>query len=162
MAGGEHGALARRGIARVLEERDGSVAMRSDDGDSAYDGWADYPVPESYAWRSIASRYRLILFEDGEEIVKSDGVSRKVSRKGISSEAVEAELEREGRMSRAEVLRSKTRYFIDGGVIGGREFVSNMVKSLKGNYLSEDRKSEGKKMPKHGGSLWSMRRLTDE
>lgn len=157
VAGGARGALARRGLARVLEERE-----NQGDSDSAYDGWNGYATPERYDWRSIAGRYRLILFEDGEEVVKSDGRVSKVVRKGMSHEAVEAEKEREGRLSRAEVLRCKTRYFIDGGVIGGKEFVGRVVRSLKGNYLSEDRKSEGSKMPRHKGSLWSMRRLSSE
>ena len=89
--------------------------------------------------------------------MKSKGA--KIARRGLAREAVEAEVEREGKMSRAEVLRCKTRYFVDGGVIGGRAFVSNVVKSLIGSYLSEERKSTGSKMPKHSGSLWSMRQL---
>ncbi len=154
VSGGARGALSRRGLARVLEERESQG-----DSDSAYDGWQGYSTPEHYAWRSVAQRYRLILFEDGEEVIKASG---KVVRKGISHEAVEAEKERDGRMSRAAVLRCKTRYFVDGGVIGGKEFVSGVVKSLRGNYLQEDRKSEGSKMPRHKGSLWSMRRLSNE
>jgi putative transposase len=153
VAGGARGALSRRGLARVLEERE-----NQGDSDSAYDGWEGYSTPEHYAWRAVAQRYRLILFEDGEEIVKFG----KVARKGMSNEVVEAAMERDGRLSRAAVLRCKTRYFVDGGVIGGKEFVSGVVKSLMGSYLKEDRKSKGSKMPRHKGSLWSMRRLTSE
>lgn len=156
VAGGTRGTLARRGIARVYEERENQCGS-----DSAYDGWAGSPTPspEHYGWRSIAGRYRLLLFEDGEEIVKSGG---KVTRKGISHEEVEAVRKVEGRMGRAEVLRCKTRYFVDGGVIGGKEFVSSVVKSLKGSYLRENRKSEGSRISKHQGCLWSMRQLNDE
>jgi len=151
VAGGKIGALARRGIARVLEERE-----NQGDSDSAYDGWSDYPAPEHYAWRSIAGRYRLILFEDGEEVVKMGG--NRV-RKGIRREDVEKEQQREGQLSLAEVLRCKTKHFIDGGVIGGRAFVKGVVEDLKGNYLSENRKSNGRKMRTYKGDLWSMRQL---
>jgi hypothetical protein len=141
-----------------MEERDGSAAR--EDSDTAYDGWSQYVTPEHYAWRSIAGRYRMILFEDGEEIITSNGLGeRKKMRKGFRTEEVEREQERGGRMSLSEVLRSKTSYFVDGGVIGGREFVKGVVTNLKGSYLSEKRKSEGSKMPQHKGSLWSMRQL---
>lgn len=154
VAGGMLGALARRGIARVLEERDEFVARV--ESDSAYDGWDGYSSPERYAWRSIAGRYRLILFEDGEEVINGMG---KETRKGIQREDVEKAQQREGELSLAEVLRCKTKYFIDGGVIGGRSFVKGVVEGLRGNYLSETRKSNGLKMPRHRGHLWSMRQL---
>jgi REP element-mobilizing transposase RayT len=56
VAGGTRGALARRGLARVLEERE-----NQGDSDSAHDGWDGYVTPEHYAWRSVAQRYRLIV-----------------------------------------------------------------------------------------------------
>jgi putative transposase len=172
VAGGRRGALARRGLARVMQERDESAAMQ--DADSAYDGWDGFVTPEHYAWRSIAGRYRLILFEDGEEIVRSgakvrmksgpkvgikSGVKVRTVRRGFSREEVEREQESGGKMSLSRVLRSRTKYFIDGGVIGGRMFVKGVVEELRGNYLSEDRKSNGSKMPAHGGNLWSMRNV---
>lgn len=117
-------------------------------------------TPEHYAWRSIAGRYRLILFEDGVETIKTDGLGEsRTVRRGFRAEDVERAQERCGRMSLSEVLRSKTSYFVDGGVIGGREFVKGVVKSLRGNYLKQKRKSDGSKMPNHSGELWSMRQL---
>jgi REP element-mobilizing transposase RayT len=155
VAGGARGALARRGIARMMEERESQG-----DSDSAYDGWGGYVTPEHYAWRSIAGRYRVILFEDGAEVIKTDGLGvSKTVRKGFRAEDVERELVRGGKMSLSEVLRSKTSYFVDGGVIGGREFVKGVVKSLRGGYLSADRKSDGSKLPDHAGELWSMRKV---
>jgi REP element-mobilizing transposase RayT len=151
VAGGKRGSLARRGIARVLEERE-----NQGESDSAYDGWEGDVTPEHYAWRGIAGRYRLILFEDGEEIINASG---KQVRRGFRSEDVEREQERGGKMRLSEVLRIKTHYFVDGGVIGGREFVKDVVESLRGGYLSAERKSNGSKMPDHDGELWSMRQL---
>ena len=49
-------------------------------------------------------------------------------------------LTRNGELSLSEQLRCKTRWFMDSGVIGGREFVKNVVDGLRGGYLSEKRK----------------------
>jgi len=77
----------------------------------------------------------------------------------MSREALEREQERGGELRLSEVLRSKTRWFMDGGVIGGKEFVRNVVDGLRGGYLSKDRKGNGSKVPEHNGELWSMRQL---
>ena len=157
VAGAKCGALARRGIARVMEVRDNSAKMQNSD--NAYDGWSAYTTPEHYSWRSIAGRYRLILFEDGEEIVSA---GRSKSRKGMTKEAVERELAREGKLSLSELLHSKTRYFIDGGVIGGKSFVKGVVEGLRGSYLSEKRKNLGNRVPQHGGAIWALRQLESD
>ena len=44
-------------------------------------------------------------------------------------------------------------------MIGGKEFVRNVVDGLRGGYLSKDRKGNGSKVPEHNGELWSMRQL---
>ncbi len=44
-------------------------------------------------------------------------------------------------------------------MIGGKEFVKGVVASLRGSYLSAERKSNGSKMPDYDGELWSMRQL---
>lgn len=154
VAGAKRGALARRGIARVMEVRENTATMQ--DCDNAYDGWAGYATPERYSWRSIAGRYRLILFEDGVEVV-SQGQNK--SRKGMTKEAVEREVARGGKLSLSELLHHKTRYFIDGGVIGGKNFVKGVVEGLRGNYLSKSRKNQGNRIPQHGGTMWSLRQL---
>lgn len=172
VVGGKHGALARKGLARVLEERE-----NQGDSDSAYDGWEKYIIPEHYSWRGIAGRYRVILFEDGEEII-NERVSingkkvRRTKRKGFSAEEVEKELGKEGKLGDSVVLRCKTRSFVVGGVIGGKEFVKGVVERLKGDYLREDRKSLANKLPRQQrdnkvknaklASLWSMRRIVKE
>ena len=71
------------------------------------------------------------------------------------------------------VLRCKVKSFVDGGVIGGKDFVSGVMESLKGEYLKEDRKSGASRLlwrrsSKGGGegesrtTLWSMRRIQKE
>jgi REP element-mobilizing transposase RayT len=158
VAGGGSGALARRGIARMMEERDESVARVNSD--SAYDGWGDFVTPEHYSWRSIAGRYRLILFEDGKEVIQGAGkMNENRVRRGFTTKEVESVRESGGKMVISEVLRHKTRYFVDGGVIGGREFVKDVIGTLKGDYLSAGRKSNGSKLTDYDFELWSMRQL---
>ncbi|MFT6794836.1 MAG: putative transposase [Rubritalea sp.] len=172
VAGGKRGTLSRKGLARVLEDRE-----NQGDSDSAYDGWEHYPTPEHYGWRSIAGRYRVILFGDGEEIITDRaGNGENVKRRGFSTEEVEKEVENAGMLGVAEILRCKTRSFVDGGVIGGKSFVQSVVENLKGNYLKADRKSGASKIPQRGGrgkqgqkskvgkrvGLWSMRRISLE
>ena len=158
VAGGKRGELSRRGLARVMQERDNQAEINT-----AYDGWVGFPTPGHYGWRSVAQRYRLILFEDGEEVCSMQG---KKLRRGFSKEDREAQEERCGELSLAEKLRCKTRYFVDGGVIGGKRFVSDVVGRLRGGYLKEDRKSSGSRVPAYkqtggeqGAELWSMREL---
>ena len=76
----------------------------------------------------------------------------KVKRKGVSKEAVERETERGGELKLSEVLRCKTRWFRDGGVIESKQFVRDVVDGLRGGYLSEERKGNGSKVPDHKGA----------
>ena len=154
VAGGAQGKLSRFGLCRVMEERDNSV--RRSESDSAYDGWLGYKSLTNVRWGEVAGRYRLILFEDGEERIDIDG---KAKRRGINREAVEYEIKRGGELALSEVLRCKTRWFMDGGVVGGKEFVREVITGLRGVYLSETRKSKGSQVPDHRGKLWSMRQL---
>ena len=59
----------------------------------------------------------------------------------------------------SRLLRSKTRWFMVGGVIGCKKFVRDVVNGLRGGYLSEERKGNGSKVPDYKGELWSMRQL---
>ena len=48
---------------------------------------------------------------------------------------------------------------MDGGVVGGKEFIREVITGLRGVYLSENRKSRGSQVPDYRGKLWSMRQL---
>jgi hypothetical protein len=54
------------------------------------------------------------------------------------------------------------RYFVDGGVIGSREFVKRVVAKERGKALPANRKSDGKRMGRGTsalGKLYSMRSI---
>ena len=71
-------------------------------------------------WSQIASAYRVILFNDGEERLQEDPVSGRVevARRGISREEVENVLARGGTLSAEQMLRCRVRAMTDGLVIG--------------------------------------------
>ena len=154
VAGGQ---LARNGIMRVLSKLDS---------DTAFDGWAGAKDISHYDWRSVAGRYRLIIFEDGASFGESAANAQrtKKQRRGISEKDLIREQERGGKLSIAEVARCKSRYFVDGAVLGSREWVNKVIEGIKGDYLREDRKMNSSKptgkLKKSG--LWSLRRLVED
>ncbi|MFC4991552.1 hypothetical protein [Rubritalea tangerina] len=82
-------------------------------------------------------------------------------RKGLSEAQWEREQEREGRLSIAEIARCQSRYFVEGAVLGSREWVDEVIEGIKGDFLSESRKTLSSKMrgALDGCGLWSMRKL---
>ncbi|GAA5497018.1 hypothetical protein Rhal01_03206 [Rubritalea halochordaticola] len=95
--------------------------------------------------------------------MESSGELSGHKRRGFTSEAVEREEKRSGQLSVAEIARCKTRYFIDGAVLGSKQFVEDVVTSLKGSYLPTNRKGSGGRL---GGrmkssNLWSLRKLAE-
>ena len=150
------GKLARNGVMRILSELDS---------DTAHDGWSGARNIESYDWRSVAKRYRLCLFEDGASFGEptSDAQSTRKTRKGFSQEEVEREQDRDGQLSIAAIASCKSRYFVEGAVLGSQAWVNSVIEGLKGDYLKSDRKTGSckprGKLKKSG--LWSLRCLNE-
>jgi putative transposase len=150
------GKLARNGVMRILSELDS---------DTAQDGWSGAGDIEKYDWRSVAKRYRLCLFEDGASYGEStaDAQRARKQRKGFSQEEVEGEQDRGGQLSIAAIASCKSRYFVEGAVLGSKEWVNEVIEGLKGDFLKTDRKSASSKpkgkLKKSG--LWSLRCLNE-
>ncbi|PQJ29407.1 hypothetical protein, partial [Rubritalea profundi] len=57
----------------------------------------------------------------------------------------------------------KSRYFVEGAVLGSKEWVNEVIEGLKGDYLKPDRKTASckprGKLKKSG--LWSLRCLNE-
>lgn len=147
------GKVARNGVMRVLSELDS---------DTSQDGWSGAKDLTKYDWRSVASRYRLILFEDGASY--ADERSSGMRRRGFGVAEVEKEQERSGGLSIAAIARCKSRYFVEGAVLGSRQWVNDVIEGIKGDFLDPERKIGGSKprgaLNKSG--LWSMRRLNEK
>jgi putative transposase len=79
-------------------------------------------------------------------------------RKGIPAAEVKKKLEGGGKVSVGEMVRLRVRYFTDGLVIGGREFVEEFFEQNRGEF-GEKRKSGARKVRGCEGGLYSMRDL---
>ena len=149
---------ARDAYSRVLEVRQ-NVA----DGMTAGEG---------LTWDgSLAERYRMMLFADGEEAFAEDihsGVEpaarkSKCVRKGFKRRDVERVLSKGGKLSMGETLRCKVRYFSDGMTFGNRQFVNEVFEGARSRF-GEKRKSgarsiKGVGWKKKQTRLYAMREL---
>ncbi len=125
----------------------------------------------------VLKKYRILLAEEGEQ---SDGNSPPIRgerkskshkrRNGYSREEIDTIIKNNGKLSRAEILRCKTRYFTDGAVIGSRSFVNGFFKRMqeklrtKDDNTQKERKKRASLMHSTGGmktgeKLYSYRNL---
>ncbi len=107
---------------------------------------------QSYGWRSIAGRYRLMLFEEGRAgyenpaTVNSDS-QRQQTRRGFTEKEIEIEKERGGKLSLPTILRSRIRYFSDGAIIGSNRYVEEVFQGCRAWFGPKRRR--GSKVIQH-------------
>jgi REP element-mobilizing transposase RayT len=145
---------ARRGLCRVME--------------APMDSWE-----ERRGAMTPGEVYRCWLFgeglEAGTEVLAGKGdapgnqerASRPFpsSRKGFSKERVEAVLKSGGKLSRADLLRCRVRWFSDGVAIGSKGFVEGVFKGCR-NHFGAKRKNGARKIREDAaGSLHALREL---
>ena len=106
-------------------------------------------------WRVVGREYRKILFGIGEERLAADG---EPARKGMTAEEVAKVQAEGGRLSMAEQLRCRVRYFTDGVVIGTKGFVESFFEA-KREFFGPKRKSGARKM--RGGDWGDLRSVRD-
>ena len=111
--------VAREGLQRMMFEYE---QMRGNEAVAAR---------EVADWRRVAAGYRQILYMDGgegpetEESGGGGGETGTRRRKGFTRKEVEAVLAKGGKLSEGEILGGRVRYFIDGVMVGTKEFVEN-------------------------------------
>jgi len=110
---------------------------------------AFFGINRQTSWRSIAPRYRLLLYGHGEER-QSDAHSGKRKRPGMSRTEVEEVLKAGGKLEIREVLRCKIRYLTDGMAIGSGEFLQQIFEENRERF-SDKRQTGGRTMK---GSNW--------
>ena len=92
--------------------------------------------------KAALAEHRAFLFEEGsEERVPEDGAKSK--RKGIDARKVWEERKRGGRLPLHVMLRLRSRYLVDGAVIGRAEFVRRVT---GGSAIAATEGNPGKKM----------------
>ena len=137
--------------------------------------WADRSgaVVEELSAEETLMKYRVLMAEEGAE-ADQDGLpmrqgerasKRRKKRKGYSRLEVDKILEQNGKLSCAEMLRCRTRYFTDGAVIGSKLFINEFFSRVK-DGLKGCRQVGAKPMRKlakvaevEGGKLYSFRDL---
>jgi hypothetical protein len=114
-------------------------------------------------WKQAAERYREFMYGIGQELKGGqtpDGVVK--SKGGFTQREIEAVLAAGGRLTLAQALRCRIRYFTDGVVLGSQEYVDSFFERQRDSFGAK-RKSGGRRMK---GALWGglrvLRDLRDE
>ena len=89
-------------------------------------------VEESPA-RSLES-YRRYLYLEGDERREAVGADGRLERGALSAEEVAKVLAAKGRLPLSAYLRCRVRYFCDGTVFGGREFVEDIFRTFRSRF----------------------------
>jgi len=106
-------------------------------------------IGESASWREAGPRYRKILYGIGEETSVRVGFSRAEIAK-VWAEG--------GRLSLAQLLRCRVRYFTDGLVVGSESFIEEFF-SAKREIFSASRRSGARRLK--GGDWGDLRSARD-
>jgi hypothetical protein len=89
--------------------------------------------------------------------MSAQGVGAK--RTGFSKERVEAVLRSGGKLSRAELLRCRVRWFSDGVAIGSKSFVEGVFTKCRGHFGAKRKDGARKVREDAAGSLHTLRDL---
>jgi len=113
-------------------------------------------------WAKAAERYREYLFGVGHEVEGGQSPDGRVRAKGgFSQREIEAVLAVGGKLTLAQALRCRVRYFTAGAVLGSREFVDAFFERQRA-FFGERRKSGGRRMKlAQWGGLRVLRDLKD-
>ncbi len=109
-------------------------------------------------WLSAEARaaYRCLLHDEGREV--KDAQNEKVVKLGVSVESVRAVLAEKGRLSAAELVRLRVRYFSDGVVLGSKEFVEGIFGAQRERF-SPKRKEGGRRIVESDTPFYTLRSL---
>ncbi len=108
---------------------------------------------EKRKWEGILEGYRVWLFGQADE-VRGHG--------GMTPERVEEVVKAKGKLPLTDYLRCRVRYFVDGAVIGSKEFVDEVFNSQRWRFGAR-RKDGGRKIRwLEGMDLFSLRELKVE
>ncbi len=111
VAGGE---LAARGIVAMVEDRREREKERAGADGGEESDWLTEGI----------YRYRQLVFCGAES--RGIGEDGRPMRRGVPRERIREVLEKKGKLSAAEMLRCRVRYFCDGAVLGSAGFVNEV------------------------------------
>lgn len=176
--------IARSGIAAILHKKDGGSPEKPP---SQSTNLINNENTKGCGWPSIARRYRLFLYGEGrapgdsQQAREIQGAKRS-KRKGFTNEQIKRETDKDAQIDMVSGLQSRIRSFTDGGVLGSKQFIDNVITELnEQRYWSKPRKSgaspvkantnthrdkntskDTKETRKSSTGIWSLRRLQKE
>jgi putative transposase len=109
-------------------------------------------------WKSAnaSEAYRCLLHTDGREI--KDATKANIIRHGVSTDTARAVLAEKGKLSIAELVRLRVRYFTDGLALGSREFVEGIFKSQR-KLFGPKRKDGARRLTESAEPFYTLRQL---
>jgi putative transposase len=109
-------------------------------------------------WKSAgaAEAYRCLLHAEGREV--RDAQNENVVKRGVSVESARAVLAARGKLSPAELVRLRVRYFSDGVVLGSKEFVDSIFSAQREKF-SPKRKDGARHIKESEEPFYTLRRL---
>ena len=114
-------------------------------------------------WKQALDRYRKFMYGIGEEVTggaTADGYEK--SKGGFSQREIEAVWAGGGKLTLAQALRCRVRYFTDGVVLGSQAFVDEFFMRQR-DLFGERRTSGGRRMRgAQWGGLRVLRDLKDD
>jgi putative transposase len=116
--------VAQKGLLEVMQKPDGYAVNE--------------PLTET--WQEVMGEYRMMMVEEGaaadqeaQGVLGESKAIRYKRRNGFSASEIEKILKTGGKLSAAQMLHCKARYFTDGVVLGSREFVEKFFDVMKRN-----------------------------
>jgi len=103
-----------------------------------------------------AEAYRCLLFSTGVEV--KDAQNENVVRQGVTAEEARQVLKDKGRLSSAEMVRLRVRYFSDGLVLGSKAFVESVFTENRDKF-GPKRRDGARRIAESAGGLFALRRL---
>jgi putative transposase len=105
---------------------------------------------------SAAEAYRCILYTEGREV--KDAQNQKVVERGVSADSARAVLAERGKLSAAELVRQRVRYFSDGAILGSKAFVEGIFTDQR-EHFSPLRRTGARRIRESGSGLHTLRDL---
>ena len=103
-----------------------------------------------------AEAYRCLIFASGTEI--KDAQNEKVMRAGVTVKRARKVLAAKGKLSSAELVRLRVRYFSDGLVLGSKEFVESMFSEHRDKF-GPKRKTGARRISETDTIMYALRKL---
>ena len=132
---------AQRGLAKVT----GKSAVKSSD---------------DWGKKGGAEAYRCLLFSTGVEV--RDAQNENVMRRGVTAAEERAVLKEKGKLPAGELIRLRVRYFSEGLVLGGKEFVETVFEANRGRYSARRKEGARPIAEVAGGGWYALRRVRGE